>query len=348
MPISTADLAYLGKVSLDDYIRNQVVDNVSVNTPLLKKLMARKKQLIGGRLNVVKNIRTNTGSNFAWTYGETQVSFNKRQTTEQAAFPWKVAVDGFYIAYDYLFGNGIDVIEGDRGKYKMETSEKVQLLNLLDEQLEAFMIGFNEKLDLELHRSGASSTDAITGLDALISTTPSTGVVGGIDRATSTYWRNNASTAIVSSTEGLLRSEMEKMWRACHRNGGAPDFILAGSDFVDAYAKSITVTQNADAGKSKSIDIGTGTGTSTGLYFKGVEIIWDPQFSALDALDTPEIPWEKRCYFINTKDMELRDNDARVFSPTRPHDVRCLYQMAELRAVLTIGRSNAHAVLSIS
>ena len=32
--------------------------------------------------------------------------------------------------------------------------------------------------------------DAVTGLDALVSLTPETGVVGGIDRETATYWRD--------------------------------------------------------------------------------------------------------------------------------------------------------------
>lgn len=78
---------------------------------------------------------------------------------------------------------------------------------------------------------------------------------------------------------------MEAQWRRCIRNGGSPDYILAGSDFVDAYRQyAVTVTNNADAGKVKTIDAGTGSGSSTGLYFKGIEIIWDPQFEALDAL----------------------------------------------------------------
>lgn len=348
MPITTGDLAHLSKVSLDDYIRNQTTDNISVQTPLLKKLMAKKKELIGGRLNVVKNIRKSHDSNFAWTYGEQKVSFNRRQTTELAAFPWKVAVDGMYIPFDFLFGNGIDVVEGKRGEAKLEKAERVQLIDLLDEQNSAFTIGFNEKLDLELHRSGTSSADAIVGLDALVSTTPETGTVGGIDRATASYWRNTAITGIQSTSDGELTKAMEKAWRQCHRNGGTPDFILAGSDFIDAYRSSVVVTQNAEAGKVKRIDAGVGEGVNTGLYFKGVEIIWDPQFENLDTLDSPDIAWEKRCYFLNMRDMELRDNDARITNPTRPHDTRCLFTMVELRSALTIGRSNAHAVLSIS
>ncbi|HCP79426.1 MAG: phage major capsid protein [Pusillimonas sp.] len=348
MPISAPDLAALGKVSLDEYMRNTPVDQIGVEHPLLKKLMAKRKLFLGAKQNVVVNIRKSYDSNFAWAYGEAQVSFNKRQTTDQAAFPWRRAVDGFYIAHDTLFGNGIKVREGDRGQYKLEQSEKVQLVNLLDEQMDAFRLGFFEKLDLELHRDGTASTDAVTGLDGLIPTAPTSGVVGGIDRATALYWRSNASTAINTGTAGALVDAMEAQWRACIRNGGAPDFILAGSDFVDAYRKTVTVTQNAESGSVKRIDAGVGTGGETGLFFKGVPIIWDPNFETLDALDAPLIPWEKRCYFLNTKFIDLRDDDMDIVTPVRPHDVLAMYHMINLRLALVLKRSNAHAVLSIA
>lgn len=349
MPISAGDLTYLGKVSLDEYMRKTVVDQIAVETPLLKKLMSKRKMFLGAKQNITVNVRKSHDSNFAWAYGDTAVGFNTRQTTDQAAFPWRRAVDGFYITHDTLFGNGIKVREGDRGAFKLEQEEKVQLVNLMDEQMEAFRTGFMEKLSLELHRDGSASTDAVTGLDALVAVAPTSGIVGGINRATAAYWQNNASTAIASTVAGTLADAMELQWRKCIRNGGSPDFILAGSSFIDAYRRyAVTMTQNTEAGSVKRIDAGVGSGVSTGLYFKGVEIIWDPQFETLDALDSPAIPWEKRCYFINTKHIELRDDDMDIVSPTRPHNVLALYQMVNLRLALVLKRSNAHSVLAIA
>lgn len=349
MPITTEDLQYLGKTTLDQYMRNAPVDQVSVDTPLLKKLMDKRKTFLGAKQNVVVNIRKSHDSNFAWAYGETPVSFNKRQTTDQAAFPWRRAVDGFYISHDTLFGNGIKVREGKRGEHKLEKNEKVQLLDLLNEQMEAFRIGFNEKLSLELHRDGTASADAVTGLDSLIALNPDVGIVGGINRATAAYWRNNAQTGITATATGNLATAMETQWRKCIRNGGSPDFILAGSAFIDAYRQhAVTLTNNTSAGKTKRIDAGVGSGTSTGLYFKGVEITWDPQFETLDALDSPTTPWEKRCYFINSKHIDFRDDDLDIVSPTRPYNILALYQMINMRVALVLKRANAHAVLSIA
>ncbi|MGL5117531.1 MAG: phage major capsid protein [Beijerinckiaceae bacterium] len=348
MPISNADLQELAKVSLDEYLRNIPVDQIATERPLLKKLMTGRKQFLGAKQNVVENIRKTYGSNFGWAYGEDAVVFNKRNTTEQAAFPWRRAVDGLYLDYDRLFGAGIKVREGGRGEFKLEQNEKVQLLNLLDEQMESLKEGFMSKLDLELHRNGTQDVDAIAGLDALISVAPSTGVIGGLDRATALYWRNYAETAIATGTVGLLAQRMELAWRRCIKNGGSPDFILAGGKFIDAYRNEITVTNNAEAGSVKKLDAGVGTGVNTGLYFKGVEIIWDPQFEELDALETPAVQWEKRCYFMNTKHIKYRDDDMDIVTPIRPHDVLAMYAMINLRAAMSLNRSNAQAVLAIA
>lgn len=348
MPISNTDLQELAKVSLDEYLRNIPVDQIHIERPLLKKLMAGRKTFLGAKQNVVENIRKTYGSNFDWAYGEAAVSFNKRNTTELAAFPWRRAVDGLYLDYDRLYGAGIKVREGDRGAYKLEQNEKVQLLNLLDEQMESLKEGFLQRLDLELHRDGTQDPDALAGLDVLVSTTPTTGVVGGLDSATATYWRNHAETGIATGTVGNLAQKMELAWRKCIKNGGSPDFILAGGKFIDAYRKEITVTNMANARDVKILDAGVGNGVNTGLYFKGVEILWDPQFEELDALSTPTVEWEKRCYFINSKFLKYRDDDMDIVTPVRPHDVLAMYAMVNLRCALSVSRRNAMAVLAIA
>lgn len=348
MPISAGDLQELAKVSLDEYLRNMPVDQIATERPLLKKLMAGRKTFLGAKQNIVENVRKDYGSNFGWAYGEEAVVFNKRNTTEQASFPWRRAVDGLYLDYDRLFGNGIKVREGDRGAFKLEQNEKVQLLNLMDEQMESLKEGFMKKLDFELHRNGTSDADAIVGLDTLISVAPTTGTVGGLDRATATYWRNNAQTGISTATKGTLAKSMEANWRKCIKNGGSPDFILAGGDFIDAYRDEIVVTNNANASGIKTLDAGVGSGVNTGLYFKGVEIIWDPQFEELQTLETPLVSWNKRCYFLNSKFLKYRDDDMDIVTPVRPHDILAMYAMVNLRCALSISRSNAHAVLAIA
>ena len=351
MAISTQDLAELAKISLDEYLRNTPIDQIGTDRPLLKMLMKGRKQFLGAKQNVVVGVRKDYGSNFSWAYGETPVAFNKRNTTENATFPWRRAVDALYIDYDRLFGAGIKVREGERGAYKLEQNEKVQLVNLIDEQMEVLREGFFEKLDIELHRSGTSSADAVVGMDALVATSPAVGVVGGIDRATNAWWRNNALPQVDTAVKGTLLNAMEKQWRGCIAvGGGAPDFILAGEDFIDAYRNEMTITYNTNAGNYKTIDGGTGSGTSTSLFFKGVEILWDPKTVNLDALETVGAgtpTWKKRCYMLNSKKLKLRDDSMDIVSPTRPHNVLAMYAMVNLRLALTIDKPNSMSVIGV-
>lgn len=347
MPISAGDLATVTNVALDDYMRNKPVDQIGTDRPLVKKLMAGRKKLMPALQYSKANVRNGYGSNFAWSFGETARTFNKRSTTEMAQFPWRVALDGFYLDWDMLFAAGIrvDPDMGSHGKLKLEPNERVILMNIIEEQMESLELGFVEKLDKELHRSGAASSDAVVGLDAIVSLTPSTGTIGGLDASTKTYWRNSAESAISAAN---LRAKMETHWRACIRNGGAPDFILAGSTFIDTYAAALTLTQNTEAGKPKTVDISTGTGSDTGLRFKGVPIVWDPVFSELDTLEAPAVAWEKRCYFLNTKHLKYEDDGMEIYNPTPPHNVRATYTSLDLRCALKTDRRNAHAVLAVS
>lgn len=346
MPISTDDLAKLAKSSLDDYLRNTPVDQIAQERPFLQMLLKGKKPFGGAKQNIVEQLRKDYGSNFAWAYGESKVVFNKRDTLEQAMFPWRRAVDALYIPYDTLFSNGIDVREGGHGAFRLEQNEKVQLTNLLDENLLALREGFMKSLDLHVHRDGTQSTDAVVGLDALIPLNPTTGKLGGLDRSTATFWRNYADTAIETAT---MLNQMEKAWRECYRHGGTPDYIFAGSDFIDAYRNCLQpmLTYNVNAGNVARADGAIGEGNRTGLFFKGKEILWDPTFDDLDTADTPSVKWATRCYFINSKTIKWRDNGYDIITPVRPHDTLCLYEMINMRCAVSINRPNANAVLAL-
>lgn len=349
MPISAPDLATVTVAALDNYMRNRPVDQIGTDRPLIKWLMGSKKTLLPARQFSVENVREGYGSNFAWSFGETARTFNKRSTVAQASFPWRVALDGLYLDWDMLFSAGIrvDPDPASKGKLVLEPNEKVILYNILTEHMEALELGFIEKLDIELHRDGTASADAVVGLDALVSRTPAVGTVGGINAATKTYWRNYFAGAVAA---GSLRATMEAAWRSCIRNGGAPTKIIAGSTFIDTYASLLTLTQNTEAGKPKTIDVATGTGARTGLFFKGVEIEWDPVFSVLDTLEAPVAAslWEKRCYFLNGKHVKYEDDEMAVYNPTPPHNVRATYASLDLRCAMKTNRRNANAVIVVA
>ena len=336
--LDAADITQLGYVALQNYLKNKPIDQVATERPLLKALMAKKKTWGGGKENIVEQIRTGYGNNFEW-FGDTSlndssdVSYNTRDTVRQAYYPWNSAHDGFKFSEDYLLGNGI-LIGDSQSPRNSSAAGLVQLTNVFNESMEVLRLGFEKILDQSLHLDGtvavgattSIATKAINGLDFLVPFDSRSGTVGGINRATAgnEYWRNNFDTGSGLNTFGTtsptgyagadLLTPMHTMWRACQKNGGSPNFILAGTDFIKSYEIAADAkesryavqpgTAQAPWNMDPSLEIKDG-GTFTGLFFQGVPIIWDPVFEDIDAISgsTPSngtsVLWAKRLSLIH-------------------------------------------------
>lgn len=358
---TTGELTQLGYISLDFYLKNNPIDQVATEHPWLRKLTSKKKSFPGGKENVVEQIRTTYDGNLTWYFGDDTVSYNRRDTIRQASYPWGGWHDGFSLNEDLLLANGITITDGDArgGGATNSEADMLQLTNLFEENSEALRLGCEELFDRELHRDGTQDSKAIAGLDSLVAVDPTTGTVGSINRATAgnEYWRNQYVSAGVA--QASLVSTMETKWRACMRNGGTPDFIMAGSDAVDdfrAAAQSAisryTVQQNAFDTPTE-FDPSTrqnNGGTYTGLHFQGVPIVWNPVFEDLDTLDSPTPTWEKRIYFINCKHMKLRPaagHDMIPRTPPRNANAYVHYWGLTWKGALTMNRANCHSVIYI-
>lgn len=350
MPFNTEQLAYAGKAVIDYYLKNDPIDQVNTERPLLKKLVGGKSPYVGGLQYVTEQLRIANDSNFQSYFGDGTVTYNRKRTLSQAKYSWGSFHDGFGLNEDELAQAGITMT--DDSSATPTASEKVALTNLLDENMATLKLGFEENFDLMLHRDGSASATDIAGLDALIKLDPTTStVIGTINQNTYTWWRNYAKLSINSGVPGNVVNEMEIAWRECMRYGGfRPDFILCGSSFLDAYRldASNTVNRQLQKGGRGNTEVDASV---DGVYFKGVPLVWDPVFDTLDTLDAPATPWKKRCYFINTQFLKLRPIKGHWMTPRTPprvYDRYVHYWGLTSKAALTTGKRNAHAVLAIA
>ncbi len=351
MALTADQITRAGYASMTYEIRQKPEDLYNTARPLLKFLASGKKMFPGSKDYIRERLRTKNDSNFQWFNGDDEVTYNRKDTLRYADFSWGEAHDGFALNETELLQNYISVT--DDPSAAPTTSETHQFVNLMKENTETLKLGFKEKLDYALHLDGTQDANAIVGLDGLIALDPTTGIVGGINRATAgnEYWRNNYSTNI-ASTSGTLTTEMEKMWRACIRVGGsAPDKILVGSKFLDAYrtdCKSEIDRQLRVGGRG-----GTDMDSSVSkLYFKGVELEWDPVMDDLQANLSVSSPgeWDKRCYFLNSRYLKLRPaegQDMIVRKPPRAYNRYAHYWGLTWRGGLTTTHPRSMAVLSI-
>lgn len=352
MPFTAQELADAGKVAIDFYVKNKPVDQVAVERPFLKKLMSKTKTFPGAKQYIVEQLRYQYASNFQWYYGAQSVTYNARNTVEQAQYAWRSAHDGFYLDEDRLTQNGIVLTDDNRGGQATK-AEVMQLTNLLNENVEVLRLGFEEGLSRATLRDGSASTEDLEGLDHLVATDPTTGTVGGINRATSgnEYWRNNVN---LSTAQSALITTIEQNWRACVRNGGMPDFIMAGSDFIDDLRAAVQASGEFQMKPNLQADVYDAVmhrqGVDSGLRIHGIPVLWNPEFSEIDALDSPTPTWEKRCYMINCKHIKLRPAEGHNMigrTPPRMYNRYVHYWALTWKGGMTMDRSNAHAVIGL-
>jgi hypothetical protein len=353
VPFTPEQISYAGKSAIDYILRGKPEDLYNTDRPLLKKLRATQKPIPGAKQFINEKLRITNDSNFQWFGPDGVVTYNRKRTLEEANFEWRSAHDGFGLSEEELLQNYITVT--DDPSNHPTTSEKHQFINLMNENTETLMLGFKEKFDYDLHLDGTQDVEAVIGLDAIVSTDPTTGVLGGIDRAVAgnEYWRNHAAMDI-AVTAGVLTQTMEQLWRLCTRVGGnSPDFILCGSKFLDAYrvdAKSEIDRRIGAPIGGTTMDPGVGGGTSSGLFFKGVPIIWDPVMDDLQANLSPTYDWDKRCYFLNTRFLKLRPakgQDMVTRRPPRAYDRYTHYFGLTWRGGMTTNRPGSMAVMSV-
>jgi hypothetical protein len=349
MPMTAEMIAAAGKSSMDFIMRGKPNDIYNIDRPLLQLLRKNQKSFPGAKQYIVEKLRTTNDSNFQWFGPDEEVSYNRKRTLSEASFAWGSAHDGFALTEEELLANYISVTD-DRNATPT-TSEEHQFVNLITENTETLKLGFAEMFDWNLHLNGTQDADAIPGLDHLVSTTPSTGTVGGIDRATTPAWRNFASMNVASTT-GLLTSELEKMWRNTARVGGSsPDIILAGSKFIDAYradAKASMEVNVTATNKGYGLDAGNNS-----LSFRGIPIVWDPVLDDLQAagVSAGGYDWDKRAYLLNSRYIRLRPAEGQDMVTRRPPRVYNRYTHywgLTWRGAVTITRPAAHAVMSVA
>lgn len=353
MPFNAEQLAYGGRAAIDFFLKNDPIDQVNTAHPLFDKLVSNKKEYVGGKQYVVEQIREANDSNFQGYFGDSQVTYNRKRTLNQAQYEYGSFHDGFGLNEDELVQNGITMT--DERNASPTASEKVNLTNLIEENMDTLKLGFTDGMDKMLHRDGTQSTLEIAGLDHLVAVDEDAGTIGGIDASAKTYWRNQVSLDV---TIANLIGVMEDVWREIIRYGGeAPGFILAGETFINAYRSAANSEidrqlQVKGGGRgANQFDAGIGEGTRTGLFFKGVEIIWDPVFQVLDTEDSPAQQWLSRAYFLNMKYLKLRPIKGHWMIPRKPprvYDRYVQYWATTAKCAMTTGKRRAQGLITVT
>jgi len=351
MPFTPEQLTSGTDYTLKSYERSKPVDQINVNHVLLDWLIKNKKESNFGNGSFKQPLYTTNNGNYQNYWGADQVTYNERDPVDWTDFTWYNNHDGFWFDEDRLAANGI-IMTDDRNAVASGV-EKEQLVNLLDTSYDTLKKSIQESMAYEMYRTGATAKSC-PGLQHIVQKlavdwATNGNTVGGIASATVSYFRNVVNTAF---TPADVVEEMEQSWRDVMRYGGVtPNLILCGSAFLDNYRIQAGTTINREisaAGNQRggvSLDAGT-----TGLFFKGVELKWDPTLDAVGTADS-DATLTKTCYFLHSDKIVLRPLRGHWMvnrKPERLPDRYVHYFAKTSKYGLTTDQRNALAVLSIS
>lgn len=191
----------------------------------------------------------------------------------------------------------------------LQNSGKEQIIDLLEGRVMVAEKQLMNQISAGVYSDGTGNGGKnITGLAAAISTTPATGTYGGINRATWTFWRNVAFSALTdggaAATSGNIQSYMNRTLLQTIRGADAPDVGVADNNYYRYFLESMQAIQRVTDDKEA-------TSGFAGLAYYGagkkMEIFCDGGIGG-------SIP-TNRMYFINSDYMFFRPHSQRNMVP---------------------------------
>ena len=140
----------------------------------------------------------------------------------------------------------------------------------------------------------------LPGLGAMAVAAPSTGTVGGIDRASNTWWRNQASGSLGAQSVSTIQANMNTLYNSLVRGKDKPDLIVFGNALFGIFEGSLQPLQ-------RFTDAGMANLGFTAYKFKGADVVLDGGIGGQAPANVG--------YFLNTDHLFLRPHKDRDMVP---------------------------------
>lgn len=291
----------------------ELADNMSRNNAALLRLSRRGniKTFSGGR-TIVQELNYADNQTFQWYSGYQSLNIAPSQVFSAAEYPIRQAALAISIS----------------GLEELQNSGEEAIIDLLESRIANGEDTFMNGLSQGIYGDG-SVTNSVGGLQLLVATSPTTGVVGGIDRASWTFWRNqkwsaatDGSTVLGAST---ILSQMDALWPSLIRGRDAPDLIICDNNMWRHYLGALQAIQRIQAEGSAPDMAEYGFQT---LKYLTADVVLDGGFQGFS---TDPLPAQlssstsglggapaSTAYFLNTKYIFWRPHSKRNMVPLDP------------------------------
>lgn len=267
-------------------------DNVTKNNALLARLRKKGKirKVSGGR-TIVQEMEYAENGTFKRYSGYEALNISPSDVFTAAEFNYAQAAVAISIS----------------GLEMLQNSGPDQIIDLLEGRISNAEKTLVNNIALDCYSDGtADGGRQIGGLQLLVANTPTTGVVGGIDRSTTvgTFWRNVSYSALnnggAAATSANIQSYMNRLYVQLVRGADRPDLIVADNNYYRLYLESLQAIQRIMSSDEAMAGFDS-------LKYMSSDVVLDGGYGGGAPTNS--------MYFLNTDYIYFRPHQDRYFAP---------------------------------
>ena len=273
-----------------------IADNVTSNNALLAKLKLRGniKTFSGGN-TILQEFSFAENGNAGWYSGYETLPIAAQDVISAAEYTIKQAACPVTIS----------------GLEQLQNAGKEAIIDLIDARLDVAEGSMANLISTGLYSDGsAAGGKQIDGLGKQVIFTP-TNVVGGIDRNTWAFWKNqilDMSTDIGAvASAANIQEGFNVMWAKLVRGNDRPDLIMVDNAYWGFYMASLQNIQRFTSSETAKLGF-------VSVKFMDADVVLDGGIQTAGNSGVPT----KHAYFLNTKYMFYRPHANRNMVPLSP------------------------------
>jgi hypothetical protein len=270
----------------------KLADNITKNNALLFRLRKRGnvKTVSGGR-TIVQELEYAENGTFKRYSGYEALNISPSDVFTGAEFNYAQAAVAVSIS----------------GLEQLQNTGEEAIIDLLESRIKNAEKTLVNNIALDCYSDGtADGGRQIGGLALLVSNTPTTGVVGGIDASTTvgSFWRNLKFSGVTdgggATTAANIQSYMNRLYVQLVRQTDKPDLIIADNNYFRLYLESLQAIQRITSNEM-------GEAGFDSLKYMNSDVVLDGGFGGGAPAST--------MYFLNTDYVYFRPHVDRNFAP---------------------------------
>jgi hypothetical protein len=274
----------------------KLADNVTLNNAVLDRLRKRGnvRPFSGGNVILEEIMYNDSNTNNTNSYSGYE-TLNIAPNSPISAAQFSIA----------QYASAVTI----SGLEMLQNSSKEAIIDLLEGRVQVAEGQLMNRIQTDIYGDGTGNGGKnLTGLAAAVADSPATGVYGGINRATWSFWQNQAFSGVTNGGAAVsaanIQSYMTQLAIKLVRGQDKADLIVADNNYYSLYVNSLQAIQRVT-----SVDEGAAGFASLKFYGGGTsaDVVLG---GGIGSQATANHMW-----FLNTNYIYFRPHTDRNFAP---------------------------------